>query len=174
MMSRWFSVAGALLLVLVLALVALLVLADSGKTPPEPEVAVATSRSDAIDDPRRLALPPPAGIEAPPASRAGPRTARMTPDDRRAMNVSVDDMLKVARADCLQPWVNDAGKPVELVFDVLLSDGRVSDIGMRPLGATVPEQVVSCVADKAWLADWPEWDLPGEIRLQRSINMRPN
>jgi hypothetical protein len=97
----------------------------------------------------------------------------MTPEDRRLMNFSTDDMLKVVRAECLQPWVNERAAEVELVFDVLLSDGRVMDIGMRPIGAEVPPEVVSCVADKAWMNDWPEWDLPGELRLQRMITVSP-
>lgn len=164
---------GALLLMLVVG-VGGLVLLDAQQVDPVVAAAPVPAKS-APDVPasQRVALPAPPGVDLPPPSRTGRQPVRLTPEDRRLMNFSVDDVLRAARADCLQSWVNAGGQDVEIVFDVLLSDGRVMDIGMRSLGQAVPQEVVGCVADKAWIADWPEWDLPGELRLQRAITMKP-
>ena len=37
----------------------------------------------------------------------------------------------------------------------------------------LPPDVLACVADRAWYAEWPEWDLAGELRMQRLVSVRP-
>lgn len=174
-MRRWIGGALAALLLLVVVGVGLLVAADANRgnvpTDPPPAAPQALAQTPATT---RHALPPPPGVDPAPPSRNGHGPPRMTPEDRKLMNYSVDDVLKVARAECLQGWVDTVGEDTEIVFDVVLSDGRVMDIGLRSLGAPVTREVLSCVADKAWLSDWPEWDLPGELRLQRSITVDPH
>lgn len=175
MQRRVVVLVGVVLVLIVAAVGGLLVVDAAQDEPLAPEVArrPAPSPPASATASQRVTLPAPPGVDLPPPSRSGRQPVRLTPEDRRLMNFSVDDVLRVARADCLQAWVNAGGQNLEIVFDVVLSDGRVMDIGMRSLGPPVPPEVVSCVADKAWLADWPEWDLPGELRLQRSFTMNP-
>lgn len=90
------------------------------------------------------------------------------------MNYAVDGVLREAKAQCLAPWLARQPEPppsAEFVFDALLFDGQLADIGMRSLTLDVPAEVVSCVADMAWYTDWPTWDLRGELRLQRSFDV---
>jgi hypothetical protein len=122
----------------------------------------------------RVALPPPADVDPPAVPEERPADVPITPDDRRAMNYAVDDVLKEAEAQCLEPWLArlpERPGRAEFVFDALLFDGQLADIGMRSLTVDVPADVVSCVADAAWYADWPSWDLRGELRLQRSFDV---
>jgi hypothetical protein len=124
----------------------------------------------------RASLPPPAGIERPQPPPEPLPPARVTPDDRREMNYAVDGVLRAARVDCLEPFLADAGAEPgaeeEFVFDAVLYDGRLYDVGLRSMGHDLPDSVLACVADRAWYSDWPEWDLGGELRLQRSIAVR--
>ena len=95
------------------------------------------------------------------------------------MNYAVDDVLKLAREDCLVPWLSEMQssegelEPAEIVMDVVLYDGQMADITFRSLTYDVPRDVVDCVAERAWSAEWPSWDLSGELRLQRSASVRP-
>jgi hypothetical protein len=95
------------------------------------------------------------------------------------MNFAVDGVLRAARTECLEPWLDQTASepggqlPAEFVFDAVLHDGRMVDMGFRSLEREVPTDVIQCVADKAWYAEWPEWDLQGELRLQRSITVTP-
>ncbi len=122
----------------------------------------------------RVPLPPPADVEPPRLPDERPPDVALTPEDRRSMNYAVDGVLQEAKTQCLEPWlakVPERPARAEFVFDALLFDGQLADIGMRSLTLDVPADVVSCVADRAWYADWPTWDLRGEIRLQRSFDM---
>ncbi|MEQ1504575.1 MAG: hypothetical protein ABMB14_20215, partial [Myxococcota bacterium] len=74
---------------------------------------------------------------------------------------------------CLDPWIASIGEPDELVIDAVLVDGRLSDVGLRAMHHPLPADVLTCVAERAWYADWPEWDLGGELRLQRSFELKP-
>ena len=90
------------------------------------------------------------------------------------MNYAVDAVLQEAKVSCLEPWLKnnpEAPPSSEFVFDALLFDGQLADIGMRSLSLDVPAEVVGCVADAAWYNDWPTWDLDGELRLQRSFDL---
>jgi len=122
----------------------------------------------------RVALPPPSDVEPPRLPEQRPPDVAITPEDRRAMNYAVDGVLREAESQCLEPWLAklpERPSSAEFVFDALLFDGQLADIGMRSLTVDVPADVVSCVADMAWYADWPTWDLRGEIRLQRSFDV---
>jgi hypothetical protein len=113
-------------------------------------------------------------VEPPRVPDERPPDVPLSPDDRRTMNYAVDGVLKEAKTQCLAPWLDkmpDAPPSAEFVFDALLFDGQLADIGMRSLTLDVPADVVSCVADLAWTTDWPTWELRGELRLQRSFDV---
>ncbi|MEQ1564864.1 MAG: hypothetical protein ABMA64_04445 [Myxococcota bacterium] len=168
--TGWF-VAGLLAAMLLGGLVMVMVIAADV---PEQDPAAATPAPAPTGfRSQRQPLAPPPGVERPRIPRERPEEARITPDDRRAMNFAVDDVLKAARADCLEPWVGTVSPEVaeEVVFDAVLIDGRVVDIGIRALTHEIPPDVLACVADRAWLSDWPEWELKGELRMQRSFEV---
>lgn len=124
----------------------------------------------------RRSVPPPTGVEAPEPPDERPEPAKVTPDLRREMNFAMDAVLRAARQDCLQPWldVDPSGPPVEVVFDAVLFDGKLVDFGLRSLGPAVPDEVVACVADAVWYGDWPDWEIRGELRLQRAVELEPS
>ncbi len=133
---------------------------------PRPKRVVHAARSG-----ERVSLPRPPADPARPA----PRT-HLDPETKLEMNTTVDDVVRVARTDCLEPWV--AGLPdaptTEVVLDVVTVDGDVSDLGFRSLGADLPADVVMCVADAVWANEWPHFsDLEGkgETRMQRSFSV---
>lgn len=165
-------VAATLLVVLGIALTAE---HDATDADPRPSPAPRPGATSVAAAPRavRASLPPPAGIDRPEPPPEPPPPAEITGEDRRLMNVSVDAVLRAARAECLEPWLDGLGDGDEFVFDTVLYDGRVFDVGIRAMAHDIPGDVLACVADRAWYADWPEWDLPGELRLQRSIDIPP-
>jgi hypothetical protein len=149
---------------------------DLGDVPPAPEVQV-EPRPDpgpVASKAVRHALKPPADIEPPEPPDERPAEAAVTPDDRRAMNYAVDHVLRAARDECIVPWLDTIPEPTnaEFVFDAVLYDGQLYDVGLRSLSLDMPGEVVDCVADRAWYADWPTWDLGGELRLQRQVEYR--
>lgn len=169
---------GVLLGLLALLLLALLVVGDTTSAPVEPAPAPRPAKPKPAERPMpasvRIPLPPPRNVEPPTPPDERPPPAPITPDDRRDMNFAVDRVLQAAREECLEPWlagVDDAPPKAEFVFDAVLFDGQLADIGMRSLHLEVPRDVVGCVADRAWYADWPTWDLQGELRLQRSFEI---
>ena len=151
--------------------------ADSGGGNDAPVRVVGPSpRLPAAARQERVALTPPPGREAPAAPPPSERVqANLTPEDRGAMNTAVDDAVAAAREECLRPWLvaHDEVDPAEFVFDAVTYDGRMVDVGIRSLTHDLPADVVTCVADKAWDAEWPEWDVTGELRLQRHFEVNP-
>ncbi len=166
------------LVVLALLVLVLVVVVGGGpapEAPPAPRTRVVRAEG-ARPAPRsvRVPLPAPAGREHPdPSTRQEP--ARLDADIKREMNHAADDVLSEARSRCLQPWVDDEIEaPTEVVFDFVLHDGELADIGLRSLSREMPADVVSCVADAVWEAEWPGFgQLPGELRLQRSLDLVP-
>lgn len=180
-MARRPALAGAILVAVLLAVgLGLALWPDTGPdvtpapTPaPRPAVPEPPPPAPPLAANTRVQVRPPPGVEPPQMPDERPEPAPITPDDRRTMNYAMDDVIKNARAECLDDWITEEGAPTELVFDGVLYDGRLVDFGMRSLGPQVPESVVECVADAVWYGDWPEWDLRGELRLQRSIEVQP-
>jgi hypothetical protein len=158
------------------ALTLLVLLAFPPSTGPEVP-AVPRGRTRSIPVPRaiRATLPPPPDIERPALPEEPLPPAQITPEDRRQMNFAVDGVLKAARAECIGPWLANIGaeQADEFVFDAVLYEGRLYEVGLRAMGHDIPPDVLDCVADRVWYAEWPEWDLPGELRLQRSLQMSP-
>lgn len=146
---------------------------DAPVPPPSARKPVATAPKRPANT--RIPLPAPQDIPPPVLPRERPEPAQLTPDDRQRMNIAVDAVLTAARTECLVPWLGREGdgEPVEIVFDAVLNDGRLVDVGLRSMRLEVPPDVLDCVADRAWYADWPEWDIAGELRLQRSIDVLP-
>jgi hypothetical protein len=170
----WLVAGLVLLAVATLWLGAMLVL-DAMDPPPSsaPDPKEPRPTAPAGYQSQRIGLEPPPGVDRPALPREPPKPALLTPDDRRAMNFAVDDVVKAAKRDCLLPWLAKVAPDAtsEFVIDAVLYDGRVVDIGLRSLDRELPPDVTSCVADRAWLSDWPEWDLPGELRLQREFDL---
>jgi hypothetical protein len=152
-----------------LALGSLLLIALSPEGPERKPRKVPARAAQPAPRAIRASLPPPPGVELPELPQERPQASDLTPDDRRAMNFAVEGALIPARDECLVPWMEEEGlEAAEFVFDAVLYDGRLVDIGFRSLTSDVPADVLGCVADRAWYADWPQWDLQGELRLQRS------
>lgn len=156
-----------------------LVIAGSSETPepPAPASAAPSARIEPVRAaPRavRVPLPAPAG-RAHPDVRERKDPVHLNGDLKFTMNTAVDDAIKPARHECLEPWVDSLTNPreTEFVFDAVIHDGELADIGLRSLSEAVPEDVVACVADKVWEADWPTMDVPGELRLQRTLTVTP-
>lgn len=177
--SQALVAAGVAAALLALLLLGALVATDGG-APVEVPAEAPRPAPRPIEAPRpaqvRIPLPPPRSVEPPRPPDERPAEARLTPDDRREMNFAVDAVIRAAREECLQPWLAgvDAAPPEsEFVFDAVLFDGQLADVGLRSLDLPLPQDVVDCVADRAWYADWPSWELGGELRLQRSFGVRP-
>jgi hypothetical protein len=147
----------------------LVLLAPDTGPDPVPAPRAATPRPAAAPG-GRVQVRPPKGVEAPAPPDERPEPAAITPDLRREMNYAMDGVIQAARRECLDPWVERVGT-TEMVFDAVLYDGRLVDFGLRSLGEPVPDDVLACVADAVWYGDWPEWELGGELRLQRSIEL---
>lgn len=167
---------GAIAVLAIVAAVWLFGRPDPPQSDPAPVRPQAVRPAPAQPAPKavRVALPPPADVEPPRMPDERPPDVAITADDRRSMNYAVDGVLQEAKTQCLAPWLARLPEPppsAEFVFDALLFDGQLADIGMRSLTVDVPADVVSCVADKAWYTDWPTWDLRGELRLQRSFDV---
>jgi len=92
---------------------------------------------------------------------------------RTAFNFALQEAVNEARFRCLDDWFNEGGVDPDttLVMDAVTQDGVVVDIAFRGAGE-IPEHVVLCVKDVAWDLEWPELDLEGERRFQRSFNVR--
>ncbi|MCA9494220.1 MAG: hypothetical protein KC621_30040 [Myxococcales bacterium] len=122
----------------------------------------------------RVPLPAPSGRRHPDV-RQRKEPVHLDGDLKLVMNTAVDDAIRPARVECLEPWVDGLPNPheTEFVFDAVIHDGELADIGLRSLSVPVPEEVVGCVADKVWEADWPTMNVPGELRLQRTLTVTP-
>jgi len=116
----------------------------------------------------RRPLPAPVGHE--PARRPDNATkANLSTEQWRDYNTAVHELVTRARKQCLRPYVRDAGLGrIEVVIDAVLWDGEVVDFGIRGL-QDVPDHVLDCVAEEAWGTQFPAHDIPGEVRLQRSV-----
>lgn len=171
---------GVGLVSLAVLLLMALVIAGSSDGPeeqPAPAPAARTSRSEPVRAaPRavRVPLPAPAG-RAHPDVRERLAPVHLTGDLKFTMNSAVDDAIRPARLQCLEPWVDSLtdARETEFVFDAVIHDGALADIGLRSLTEAVPEDVVACVADVVWDSDWPPMDVPGELRLQRTLTVTP-
>ena len=88
----------------------------------------------------RVTLPAPVGVDPPVLPREPPEPALLTGDNRRLMNFAVDDVLTTARTECLVPWLGREGdgEPVEIVFDAVIHDGRLVNVGLRSMRLEVP------------------------------------
>lgn len=132
-----------------------------------PEVAAAPRYA-------RVPVPAPDGVERPEPPPVRPPSADVTPDEYRAMNYAMDDVIRNARQACIEPWLDEtmSALEAEFVFDAVLYDGRMYDFGLRSLSSDVPAPVMDCMRDQAWYGDWPDFDIRGELTLQRSITAK--
>ncbi len=163
---------------LAISLLGLLIARDTtpeavSPAPPAPAVAPPAAPT-ASPQATRVPLPRPPDHEGPEVPRERLPTVEITAEERQSMNYAIDDVLAEARDDCLLPWIDDLEAPTraEFVFDVVLYDGEIYDIGLRSLDLPLPASVSDCVAEVSWGASWPTWDLQGELRLQRSVAYR--
>lgn len=75
-----------------------------------------------------------------------------------------------AKRECLMPWAEQTGEPVEVVMDAVLNDGIVVDVRLRTLNELPPE-VLDCMSDHVWGVEWPMVDGSGEMNFQRVISV---
>ncbi len=103
-----------------------------------------------------------------------PPPADITPDVKRDMNYAVDDIVRAARDECIVPWIDEIPDPTEaeFVFDAVLWNGVLYDASIRSLNVDIPPTVMDCIRDRVWYQDFPEFALPGEVRLQRNVSYR--
>lgn len=165
-----------LLLVAVLGVVWLLTRAGppevvADEVLPEPAPVRGSTLPERSEGPmRRVAVPrPPDMVVTEPTGERRP--TELTTEQWRDYNLAVDDVIREARDVCLRDWARSEDKGrVEIIFDAVLWDGVAVDFGIRGLG-DIPDHVLDCVADIAWQTPFPEHRLPGEIRLQRPIQV---
>lgn len=119
----------------------------------------------------RRTLPAPAGVPRPEVAPPDGPPADLSTEQWRDYNEAVHQLVLVARRECVRPWVHEQGLGrIEIVLDAVLWDGEVVDFGIRGL-QDVPDHVLDCVADHAWNASFPRYDIPGELRLQRAVKV---
>jgi hypothetical protein len=137
--------------------------------------------------------PPPAGaLTAPPAPRTPrpePRTYHLAreaepprPRERATEPLQLEEIHSFQRAgvqaaghakrECVRPWVEAMGEPVEIVLDAVLHDGVVVDFRLRTL-TEIPDDVLDCVRDQVWAVEWPMADSAGELSFQNVISVEP-
>lgn len=146
---------------------------DPAPTMPRPTVTPSPVAPTVRPSGARVSLPPPPDVQRP----ERPENARvntMTPGMRQEMNYFVDGIIKAARDECILPWMDDMAPATtaEFVFDTVLYDGQMYDVGIKSLDHDLPDDVRGCIGDKAWGQELPELDLEGEIRLQRASTFR--
>ncbi|MBX2796199.1 MAG: hypothetical protein KTR31_00980 [Myxococcales bacterium] len=174
------TIAGLAVIAVIVAGLALFAL---GPQDTEPDVPEPVERPETKQDrevvkayPRAkpIPLPRPPDIEVPEPLEDRPSPVDIGHEEKLEMNYAVDDVLKEARDSCIVEWIDGIADPTEaeFVFDAVLVDGRLSDVTMRSLNLEMPQTVADCIRDAAWYADWPTWDLEGELRLQRQISYR--
>ncbi|MEN0063646.1 MAG: hypothetical protein AAGA48_15955 [Myxococcota bacterium] len=140
--------------------------------PPRPTVTPSPVKPT-IRPGARLSLPPPDDLSRPERPE-NPEIVPLTADMRREMNYFVNEIVKAARDECILPWMEGFAEPTtaEFVFDTVLYDGQMYDVGIRSLDHDLPEAVRSCIGDQAWSQQVPEVELNGEVRLQRSTTFQ--
>jgi hypothetical protein len=122
----------------------------------------------------RVAVTAPEGLAPTEPMPKRPAPADVGPDEYRAMNYAMDDVIGGAREECIQPWLDRTPDALtsEFVFDAVLYDGRMVDFGLRSLSSEVPAEVMGCIRDQAWYSDWPDFDIEGQMTLQRSVEVQ--
>ncbi len=159
----------------------LLIAQDDGAAPdrpPPPKVERPRPTPSTVPAPApqftRVQVPAPAGVDRPDFPAVRPEPADLAPDEYRAMNYAMDDVINGAREVCIRPWIDATDEPLtaEFVFDAVLYDGRMFDFGLRSLSAEVPGDVMDCMRDQAWFSEWPDFDLRGQLMLQRKVEVQ--
>ena len=115
--------------------------------------------------------PPPEPVEdpvtAPVAQEAVPRDAAV------AFSNAANQVMGALRAECVNPWMEDGGPDeAEFALNALVVEGRVVEFELLTVLEALPEDVVSCVRDVAWSHPWPEVEMAGEVRFQRSMHAK--
>ena len=178
-MDRRVVVGGGIFAVLAVLLLGALIAQDT--SPGEVEVPEPAPVEVAEPDPEAPiprgdngSTPPPDELHHADFPEERPPPAVVTPDDKRKMNFAVDEAMTAAREDCILPWIDEIAEPTEaeFVMDVVLWNGRIYDYSIRSLTLDLPRDVLGCIGDKVWYQEWPTWELPGELRLQRQVKYR--
>jgi len=174
MKGRW--VLGLILALALISVLGVFVARSFGRTAPDPVPMVPPS--SAPPAPHRTAYP----LPAPPAeSSAPPRTEDVAPIDNEpiprdvalAFSTSASRVMGQVRSECVDPWMAaDDLDEVEFALNTLVVDGRVVDIELLTVLDALPEDVLACVRDVAWSNDWPDVQMKGEVRFQRSLHAK--
>jgi hypothetical protein len=118
----------------------------------------------------RQAIPAPRGEQRPKPPNNTTR-ANLSTEQWRDYNTAMHEVVTQAREVCIRPFAqqNNLGK-VEIVMDAVLWEGQVVDFGLRGLQDT-PDHVLDCIGEVAWNTQFPAHDVPGEVRLQRTLDV---
>jgi len=135
---------------------------------PVPAGTVAPSPSPGPMSRRPLPAPDRSDRRPPPP---GTPTAHLSTEEWRDYNGAMHEVASRARDDCLRPFAQEEGLgKVEVVLDGVLWDGQIADFGLRGL-QDIPDHVLDCVGEVAWSTPFPSHDKPGELRLQRVVEV---
>lgn len=118
----------------------------------------------------RRPIPSPTGAKAarPPSNSPA---ADLSTEEWRDYNSAMHDVVSKAREACIRPYAQEQGLgKIEVIVDAVLWDGQVVDFGLRGL-QEVPDHVLDCVGEIAWNSPFPSHDVPGEVRLQRNLEV---
>ena len=140
---------------------------------PAPELGKAPAPAPAsAPQPRTRPDPRPRDTPAP-RVEPRPKPDPVPPDIRQEYNYAMRAAVKELRLQCIQPYVDDAGlvEPSTMVVDAVVTDGELTDIGLRSVGAEIPVDVEDCARDAAWGIDWPTWNGSGELRFQETLTV---
>jgi len=90
-----------------------------------------------------------------------------------AFSKAANGMMRPLRTECVDPWMEAEGPDeVEFAINTLVVDGRVAEFELLTVMEALPEDVLACIRDVAWAHDWPEAELEGEVRFQRSMHVK--
>jgi len=122
--------------------------------------------------PRPESDPEPVAVEVPVALPAPTPEAEPIPREASLLfNNVAYRAIGDARAECVDPWMeSDGPEEAEFALNALVVDGAVADIELLTVVDDLPDDVVSCIREVAWDADWPEFEMSGEVRYQRSVH----
>lgn len=141
----------------------------SSASRPEPVfVAVPPPRPQPTPEPRTYHLTRDASPPPPPLPPSDP----MELQDIHSFQRAGVQAAGHAKRECVRPWVEAMGEPVEIVMDAVLHDGVVVDFRLRTL-TEIPEEVLDCVRDQVWAIEWPTADASGEMSFQNVIAVDP-
>jgi hypothetical protein len=121
-----------------------------------------------------LLPPPPAAPTRVEPLQAEPIVRERVPKEAAvAFSIAANRVMGDLRAECVNPWMDREGPDeAEFALNTLVVDGRVVEFELLTVIEALPDDVVACMRDVAWGYRWPEVEMAGEVRFQRSMHAR--